>query len=515
MSKAAYKPNKKKSKTAKPHSATITGKLISRQQDITFISSGTYRSEDVERSREDGAVDAAVDDLESYREPYSSIRNDKEPEKLMFISGMSDHKNTTESLALQLSVPSSPTDEDIVLYQGRTFSHRNLIDSRNARHQMGLDRVHRSQDQRSSKDISFLGLLKEDRRTDSTFKRSLPNLEVSHHGENVAATEKYTKNPQTFVPLGPSRLSANTCGPDSALEFALANTVSGRHYCTDKGNLSSCSSFASPKKENSGGPHIKDSQASPSISTDFTDKAKDRQPKKTFDKKIPDVTCSADYSLDEGLGIIELDTTKTERLGLLNTEHLKWNGYAAPYAITDVAATNYEMATIISHRSTGIVSEKSNYLNNYSFDSQIKRRDELQSSALFLKRGRCETKRDRSNQDWPVQGVGIGKAENSLSDEVELADNAKNSPTIALGWTENGYDQLDMSDSDLEATLVSQWKLDRNKKSIRKKEREELRKLGLLGRKSKIKNIKKKSFPKSGLQQEVQLFLSSSKQRFD
>ena len=80
-----------------------------------------------------------------------------------------------------------------------------------------------------------------------------------------------------------------------------------------------------------------------------------------------------------------------------------------------------------------------------------------------------------------------------------------------------GKFHLELSDSDFEQTLQSQWKRDRNKKRIRKEERENLRAQGLLGRKGKAKSKVKHPAGTSLAEVKDQIvdFLGSTGEQYD
>ena len=77
---------------------------------------------------------------------------------------------------------------------------------------------------------------------------------------------------------------------------------------------------------------------------------------------------------------------------------------------------------------------------------------------------------------------------------------------------------FDVSDSELEAALLSSWASDRNKKSARKREREELRAQGLLGKKNKHKaNMKAKyaeGMTMDDIKDEIKQFLMSTHESY-
>ena len=76
---------------------------------------------------------------------------------------------------------------------------------------------------------------------------------------------------------------------------------------------------------------------------------------------------------------------------------------------------------------------------------------------------------------------------------------------------------LELSDSEFEQTLQSQWKRDRNKKKIRKEERENLRAQGLLGRKGKAKSKVKNpaSTALAEVKDQILDFLGSTGEQYD
>ena len=77
------------------------------------------------------------------------------------------------------------------------------------------------------------------------------------------------------------------------------------------------------------------------------------------------------------------------------------------------------------------------------------------------------------------------------------------------------YDaMMDLSDSNLEAKLKFQWRLDRTKKAIRKKEREELRLLGRIGKGQKGKYEKIKNQVSIDIEKEIDKLLCSTSERY-
>ena len=71
---------------------------------------------------------------------------------------------------------------------------------------------------------------------------------------------------------------------------------------------------------------------------------------------------------------------------------------------------------------------------------------------------------------------------------------------------------LELSDSDLEQEIQSQWEKDRNKKKVRREEREKLRAEGLLGKKGKLRYGSKypAGIPLAEALNEIKLFLGST-----
>lgn len=122
----------------------------------------------------------------------------------------------------------------------------------------------------------------------------------------------------------------------------------------------------------------------------------------------------------------------------------------------------------------------------------------------------------RKNQSIPEDWL-LGDLRNPttglLSDE-ELMDDDDIPLSADLDCIDHKFDELDLVDPDLEAMLYSQWRLDRSKKARRKKEREELRAMGMIGRKHKRRHKESSNFTKQDLKKEVQLFLSSNEERF-
>lgn len=78
--------------------------------------------------------------------------------------------------------------------------------------------------------------------------------------------------------------------------------------------------------------------------------------------------------------------------------------------------------------------------------------------------------------------------------------------------------ELELSDSEFEIELQQAWQNDRTKKKLRKKEREELRAQGMLGRKAGNPDLKVKYSKEMNMEEfmtELRSFLLSSKNRYD
>lgn len=77
--------------------------------------------------------------------------------------------------------------------------------------------------------------------------------------------------------------------------------------------------------------------------------------------------------------------------------------------------------------------------------------------------------------------------------------------------------ELELSDSEFEIELQQAWQNDRTKKKLRKKEREELRAQGMLGRKAGNPDLKVKYSKEMNMEEfmtELRSFLLSSKNRY-
>jgi hypothetical protein len=74
------------------------------------------------------------------------------------------------------------------------------------------------------------------------------------------------------------------------------------------------------------------------------------------------------------------------------------------------------------------------------------------------------------------------KQRQMLEDEFDLMDWDRPSLYSRKGKGVKNQINFDLSDSELEATLQASWKNDRLKKSNRKRQREEMRALGMLGK---------------------------------
>ncbi|KAF7545256.1 hypothetical protein G7046_g9608 [Stylonectria norvegica] len=94
------------------------------------------------------------------------------------------------------------------------------------------------------------------------------------------------------------------------------------------------------------------------------------------------------------------------------------------------------------------------------------------------------------------------KAQNRLDGEFDLMDWYRPSLRRKNGKGARAQINFNLSDSEMEQTLQVAWKNDRLKKSERKKQREELRALGMLGKKTKPEDLRVK-YPSGMTMEEV------------
>ena len=234
----------------------------------------------------------------------------------------------------------------------------------------------------------------------------------------------------------------------------------------------------------------------------------DNQVERSSDKKLIDNTYPASYEYD---------------IGSITNNNCAQN---VGYKNMDVSMYDLSKGDVLSHEhinesnATHIIHDdnnKENCSDNYdtSFVEEVCNR-RLSSSIKSLPKSPNMKGRSKRNQskteDWSL-GDLTDPAEKPLSAREELVDNDGISFSDELDYIDRKFDELDVVDPDLEALLYSQWRLDRNKKARRKKEREELRVMGMLGGKQKMKYKESSNFIKQDLKREMQLFLSCNQER--
>ncbi|KAJ4308758.1 squalene synthetase-like protein [Fusarium piperis] len=105
------------------------------------------------------------------------------------------------------------------------------------------------------------------------------------------------------------------------------------------------------------------------------------------------------------------------------------------------------------------------------------------------------------------------KRQQAIDDDVDLMDWERPSLRRRKGKGAKAQINFNLSDSELEAQLQAAWKTDRQKKSERKKQREELRALGMLGKKADPEDLRVKYLDGMNMEQvaeELRVFLMSS-----
>ena len=233
----------------------------------------------------------------------------------------------------------------------------------------------------------------------------------------------------------------------------------------------------------------------------------------------------AEHSTDESLTIRtdpanhECDIGFTMNLNCTRNVGYK-NQDASTYDLSKDDVLNHELISKLGD--TDIVpasSKKQCYSDNenLSFAEEVcnQRLSSLAKSPRNSTSKQGRTRRNESmTEDWLLENLG-NATEKLLSEREELIDNHDIPLSVDLNYINRKFDELNIVEPDLEASLRSQWRLDRSKKAKRKREREELRVMGMLGRKQKVKYKRSSKSTKQDLKKEMQLFLSSNEERFD
>ena len=507
--------------------STIIGKASFRNQDISFVSSGNIQNECEARSGDYGANNVGNYDPWPSKVSFSQVGSNKESEKVVSKGGVDEDQNATRLANLKLSDPLNSSDEDLVLYQGRDLNHRETERLSNGTHQIKEDHSSESLSPRSVEEIHTCDLSNNNEMIDLTVGQHSPNTESSHQNQDIAVRD-HVKIPRNFTELDSSRLPF----PNDSLELASisshGNIRSDWHSyrVIDEDNLqnqfhiqaqflptlSATSREASQHqlKRYSKRSQFQDVQALSEELKDPTGDTVDDQANRCDDRALPNVTSPALCEFNVGLNTDKNDTQKVKYSGLNENATVHINDKNLP--------TAYINATNISDGDAGISSNKDySYSDNDNLYFPIERHDGNQFPSEYSLRyqGRINARVENVNGCWLFREYLVETAGKSSSCQMGLVGNDEPFPNVDLGLVERKSDKLDKSDSDLEAMLLSQWELDRSKKAIRKKEREELRLSGMLGRKKKIKYKEKRSFTKLGLNKEIQLFLSSTDERYN
>lgn len=118
-----------------------------------------------------------------------------------------------------------------------------------------------------------------------------------------------------------------------------------------------------------------------------------------------------------------------------------------------------------------------------------------------------------SSSDSDSSNDKAKKRQQVIDDDVDLMDWERPSLRRRKGKGAKAQITFNLSDSELEAQLQAAWKTDRQKKSERKKQREELRALGMLGKKANPDDLRVKYPDGMNMEQvaeELRTFLVSS-----
>ncbi|KAI8676439.1 Protein SQS1 [Fusarium sp. Ph1] len=118
-----------------------------------------------------------------------------------------------------------------------------------------------------------------------------------------------------------------------------------------------------------------------------------------------------------------------------------------------------------------------------------------------------------SSSDSDSSSDKAKKRQQVIDDDVDLMDWERPSLRRRKGKGAKAQITFNLSDSELEAQLQAAWKTDRQKKSERKKQREELRALGMLGKKANPDDLRVKYPDGMNMEQvaeELRTFLVSS-----
>lgn len=114
----------------------------------------------------------------------------------------------------------------------------------------------------------------------------------------------------------------------------------------------------------------------------------------------------------------------------------------------------------------------------------VTRRSHTNSTSTSVGQPRRKGK-NRYRSKFPAAGLMADMLEQDPYNGFDIMDQDRPSLRKKLKGR-RGKLPVELSDSELEQTLQSQWEKDRNKKKIRKEERENLRSQGLLGKKGKV-----------------------------
>lgn len=140
--------------------------------------------------------------------------------------------------------------------------------------------------------------------------------------------------------------------------------------------------------------------------------------------------------------------------------------------------------------------------------------DDLPAAYIPLKKARAKKTR-KPHGDFVSAGLFAEELESDPYGDFDVMDHSR----LSLRQKpkgRRGAPTFDLSDVELEASLQSAWEKDRSKKKIRKKEREELRAQGLLGKSGHpdLNTKYKESITLHQVREEIITFMHSDRQRY-
>lgn len=153
--------------------------------------------------------------------------------------------------------------------------------------------------------------------------------------------------------------------------------------------------------------------------------------------------------------------------------------------------------------------------DDFASEDDLDDLDDAWTKPSRSKRGGAKSKA-RGKDQFPNASAFADTLEQYPEDAFDIMDWERPSLKSKTGGRRNARN-FELSDSELEAELQKSWATDRQKKKARKQEREELRALGLLGRKSDKADLRAKyseGMTFDDLKDEIRAFLLSSSDRY-